>query len=51
MYDRKVMQHENKLSYYLFNTNEQRILQSDWPRAFWPKSLEPEISQTLGFRK
>ena len=31
--------------------NNQRILQSDWPRAFWPKTRQPEFSQTCGFRR
>ena len=33
------------------DTSNQRILQSDWPRALWAITREPEFSQTCGFRE
>ena len=29
----------------------ERILRSDWPRAFWPKTQEQDFSWTCGFRR
>ena len=28
-----------------------KILQSDWPKAFWPKSQEPDLSQEWDLHK
>lgn len=28
--------------------DDQKILQCDWRRAFWPTTCEPEFSQTSG---
>ena len=33
------------------NIDDQRILQSDWTKAFWPITCEPELFQIRGFHR
>ena len=34
-----------------WNINDQTILQSDWTKAFWPITCEPELFQIRGFHR
>ena len=45
------MQKNQVFSFYFRDMVDLKIQQPDWPRAFWPISLEPDFSQVWDFCK